>query len=118
MVKVGDWVRVTGIPPSVEERKNLGPENRETWDVFRLACGRVFRVDGIGTEVASGDGELLQINPRPGLWDQRYRAEMHVIWIEPELVEPVELPRRRARPRRGRERRSRPLETPSGEARQ
>lgn len=63
--KIGDQVKVTEIPPDLDDRAGIG-----TPEVFKRALGRTFRIEG---------------------FDRYGHAELQVtrhdtIWIEPEFL--------------------------------
>ena len=75
--KVGDRVRITRVPPSVEREMPS-----ETVELFRRCIGQVFRVDGFG------EYGHLELNVSDD-GSQAPDDSKHTIWIEPEFVEPV-----------------------------
>lgn len=74
--RVGDRVRVVSLP----DVSNLAVSTRVA---FRLALGKVFKVEGIGEH---GHLELV-LGPEA---DQRLGGFMNTIWIEPEHTVLVE----------------------------
>ena len=66
--RVGDTVKVVGIPPNLHDAAGIG-----TPDVFRKAVGKTFRVEALGEY---GHLELII-------------SGSDTIWIEPEFVEAV-----------------------------
>ena len=75
-IRKGDMVRVVAIPPDLDDRAGIG-----TPQVFELAPGKTFRVEGIGKY---GHLELVV---RQTSTDSSYTSD--TIWIEPEFVEKV-----------------------------
>jgi hypothetical protein len=75
-LKVGDYVRVTGIP---QDLPNLDGDDLRTKDIFERCLGRVFPVTGF-----QGKWLELEVGEVVGA-----PACMHTIWIEPEFVELV-----------------------------
>jgi ribosomal protein L21E len=75
--KVGDRVRITRVPPSVEREMPS-----ETVELFRRCVGQVFRVDGFG------EYGHLELNVSDD-GSQAPDYSKHTIWIEPESVGPV-----------------------------
>jgi hypothetical protein len=78
--KVGDTVRVVGIPPGLHDAAEIG-----TPEVFRDAVGKTFRVEGFDEH-----GNLELEVWRTDLPDASKVPD--TIWIEPGFVEPVENP--------------------------
>ena len=74
-MKVGDKVRITGIPPKLPDN-DLG-----TKTLFELCVGREF-------EVAGFEGDLLELHVGEIVGEPSY---MQAIWIEPEFLEVVEV---------------------------
>ena len=92
-VRVGDRIRVTGIPPDVRnyEENPADEEELETKTVFERCLGRTFRIDDFDEDRV----ELLvgSVMGRP-----RYE---HSIFLEPQFVEFVRrIPKRTARKKR------------------
>jgi hypothetical protein len=73
-MKVGDRVRVTGIPP------RLPRDDLRTEEIFSRCVGRVFPITGIR-------GGLLELEVGEVAGEV---AVMHSIWIEREFVEAVD----------------------------
>lgn len=73
-MNVGDWVRVTQVPPGLKDSPGL-----ETKTVFEQALGRTFRIEAFDDY---GHIELLvsRRRSRDSVWD------LDTIWIEPEFV--------------------------------
>ena len=73
--KVGDTIRVVGIPPRLHDAAEIG-----TPEVFRDAVGKTFRIEGFDEH---GNLELevwrTDLSGVPKVPD--------TIWIEPEFVE-------------------------------
>ena len=74
-MKVGDRVRMTGLPPGLQD-KGMG-----TKKLFELCRGRVFPI------IDFDDYGLLELHVGEVVGEPDY---MHSIWIEPEFVEVVE----------------------------
>jgi hypothetical protein len=76
--KVGDTIRVVGIPPGLHDAAGIG-----TPAVFRDAVGKTFRVEGLDEH---GNLELevwrTDLSTAPTVPD--------TIWIEPDFVEAVD----------------------------
>ena len=81
-LKIGDWVRITQVPPGLKDSPGL-----ETKRVFEEALGKTFRIKGFGEY---GHIELLVSRRRSpnGVWD------LDTIWIEPEFVVRSRKPRK------------------------
>lgn len=80
--QVGDKVRVMQVPPYLYTNN---PANTETAEFFERCLGKVFPVEGFDEY---GQLELWATdkgNSRPG-------RNSHVVWIEPEYVEPFPKP--------------------------
>jgi hypothetical protein len=69
-MKIGDRVRVVGIPSGLQEGK------LKTRTVFKKSLGKVFRVEGF-------QHELVELNVSRALGKPSY---METIWIEPEFL--------------------------------
>jgi hypothetical protein len=74
--KVGDTVKLTGIPPQVDQDQRRFPE---TLDIFQKAVGRTFRVRGVDEY---GHIELWLCYD--GSEDER--GVSHSIWVEPDYL--------------------------------
>jgi hypothetical protein len=72
--RVGDWVKVVGIPSDLKDPAGIG-----TPKVFERAKGRTFRIEGFDPY---GKIELVV-------------TKRHTIWIEPDFVVRAEKPRAR-----------------------
>ena len=74
LLKVGNWVRVTRVPPGLKDSPGL-----ETKAVFKQALGKTFRINAFGHY---GHIELQVSRKRSsdGVW------HLDTIWIEPEFV--------------------------------
>ena len=73
--KIGDTIRVVGIPPGLHDAGGIG-----TPEVFRDAVGQTFRIEGFDDH---GNLELQ-------VWrtDSPHAPKVpDTIWIEPEFVE-------------------------------
>jgi hypothetical protein len=95
-VRVGDRIRVTGIPPDVRNYKEdpADEEKMETKTVFERCLGRKFRIEDFDDDRV----ELLvgRVMGRP-----RYE---HSIWLEPQFIELVKRSPKKPRRRRGMQR--------------
>jgi hypothetical protein len=74
--KVGDTVKLTGIPPRVDQDQQRFPE---TLDIFQRAVGRTLRVQGFDEY---GRVELWLRDD--GSEDER--GVSHSIWVEPDYI--------------------------------
>ncbi len=83
---VGDKVRMIRVTPSLYRDD---PICRETAAFFELCLGKVFRVEGFDEY-----GQLELWTTAKGNARKRYDKESHVIWVEPDDVEPYPKPRR------------------------
>lgn len=77
-IKVGDWVRVVGVPPDVVDQQGIN-----TRSVFEKCVGRFFRVEAI-EHVEGLAYPLIELNVGRVLGYENYRDS---IWIEPEYLE-------------------------------
>ena len=77
-IKVGDWVRVIGVPPDVVDQKGVN-----TRSVLEKCLGRFFRVEAI-ERIEGLAYPLIQLNVGRVLGYENYRDS---IWIEPEYLE-------------------------------
>jgi len=75
-LKIGDRVRVTGVPPDLP-----GPhgDDLHTQEIFERCVGRVFPVTGL-----QGERLELRVGAVVGA-----TASAHKIWIEPDFVDLV-----------------------------
>ena len=74
-MKAGDKVRITGLPPGLQDNE------MRTKEILELCLGRVFPI------VDFDDYGLLELHVGEVVGEPDY---MHSIWIEPEFVEVVE----------------------------
>lgn len=79
-MKVGDKVRVTGIPAGLPEN------NVETRRLFELCLGRVFEIHSLRA-VEGLPYNLIELLVGDVVGQADY---MHSIYIEPEFIEPVD----------------------------
>ncbi len=78
-MKVGDLVRVIGIPDGL-------PDNdMDTKRIFELCVGRVFPVQDL-TPVDDLEYELVELHVGEVVGEPHF---VHSIWIEPEFIEIV-----------------------------
>ena len=76
-IRKGDKVRVIGIPPDLNDSAGIG-----TPEVFASAVGKRFHVHDIS------EHGLLELHLRGDRNEaKRLGSGLHVIWIEPQLVE-------------------------------
>jgi len=73
-MKIGDRVRIVGIPKGLKDDREL-----KTKTVFTKCLGKVFKVEGF-------QHELVELNVGRVLNKPSY---METIWIEPEFLEVV-----------------------------
>ncbi len=77
---VGDKVRMVRVTPSLYRDD---PIDREVAAFFELCLGKVFRVEGFDEY-----GQLELWTTAKGNARKRYDRNNHVIWVEPDDVEP------------------------------
>lgn len=77
-IKVGDWVRVVGVPPDVVDKDCVN-----TRTVFEECVGRFFRVEAI-EQVEGLAYPLIELHVGRVLG---YENFLDSIWIEPKYVE-------------------------------
>jgi len=73
-LKIGDKVRVVGIPPILPE------DDLKTRSIFTSCLGRAF-------PIVSFNGHLLELEVGEAVGELPY---IHTIWIEPQFVEILE----------------------------
>jgi hypothetical protein len=77
-MKVGDRVRITGVPPNLKDDEDL-----QTLSLFQKCVGKTFVVAGI-EEPEGLAQKLLRFDVGHVVGEQTYA---HTIWIEQEFVE-------------------------------
>ena len=80
-MKIGDKIRIVRLPDGL-----VDDERMKTKSLFELCLGQAFPIVGIVPVVETG-GELFELEVGEVLGESAF---MHSIWIESELVEPVE----------------------------
>ena len=77
MIRVGDRVRLTGLPPRIS---SLPPETQE---IFRFCLGRTYLVADVDQ-----DNELFVLDVSNDI-DSRFGGFMNDIRVEQEFLEPL-----------------------------
>jgi hypothetical protein len=80
-VKIGDKVRLIGIPPDAHDDEKL-----QTRTLFEKCLGKIFAVAGLET-VEGLPYQLVQLDVGDILGEASY---LETIWVEPEYLEPEE----------------------------
>jgi|GEM_PF-2101161 len=79
-MKVGDWVRVVGVPHDVVDKDGIN-----TRTIFEKCVGRFFRVEAI-EQVDGLAYPLIELHVGRVLGYENYNDS---VWIEPEYLEPA-----------------------------
>jgi hypothetical protein len=77
-MKIGDKVKVVGIPPDVHDHDDL-----KTRSLFEKCMGKVFQVEGL-EKVEGLDHPLVRLDVGHVVGKNSWE---HTIWVEPEFVE-------------------------------
>lgn len=77
-MKIGDKVKVVGIPPDVHDEDDL-----KTRSLFAKCIGKVFQVEGL-EKVEGLDRPLVRLDVGHVVGKNSWE---HTIWVEPEFVE-------------------------------
>jgi len=80
-MKVGEWVRVVGVPPNLTDKEDM-----RTRTLFENCLGKVFRIEAID-EVEGFPYPLIELHVGHILGKER---NADAIWVEPEYLEPAE----------------------------
>lgn len=77
-MKIGDRVRITGVPPHLKDDEDL-----QTLSLFQKCVGKTFVVTGI-EEPEGLQQKLVRLDVGHVVGEQTH---VHTIWIEQEFVE-------------------------------
>jgi hypothetical protein len=77
-MKIGDKVKVVGIPPDVHDEDDL-----KTRSLFEKCMGKIFHVEGL-EKVEGMDHPLVRLDVGHVVGKNSWE---HTIWVEPEFVE-------------------------------
>lgn len=77
-MKIGDKVRIVGIPPGVRDEDDL-----KTRSLFESCLGKVFQVEGLD-KVEGLEHPLVRLDVGHVVGKKPWE---HTIWVEPEFVE-------------------------------
>jgi len=80
-MKVGEWVRVIGIPPNLTDDEDL-----KTRTLFENCVGKVFRIEALHN-VEGLPFPLVELRVGHVLGKE---PSADSIWVEPEHLEPVQ----------------------------
>jgi hypothetical protein len=79
-MKIGEWVRVIGVPPNLTDDKDM-----KTRTLFENCLGKAFRIEAI-ENVEGFPYPLVELHVGHILGKERHTD---AIWVEPEYLEPA-----------------------------